>query len=269
MFAHQVLDWLNNNIDEFPDVKIQRALISAMKVSQKFHGGAYRPYWEIPKFPDPVFRGVNSNCKLPFSICWFDFIVGEDNISKYGALCIHDPDDDLDKFRVILFQGLRNGGWSVFPRFIIVYPDMAMWEDSAWETPSKMEYVFKDANSSFRAISTPLHTLNGLLLFLSCRNVTTKEVPAPDKLNSKRKRKGNLPIFSYRILVIKSTGKKQESIPKHLWNNRIHLARGHFKTYTKENPLFGKIVGRYWWQPHVRGRNIDGVVMKDYEIDPL
>jgi hypothetical protein len=106
-----------------------------------------------------------------------------------------------------------------------------------------------------------------ILTLLSCKNIGAETVPAPIKLNNKRKKQNKQPIFSYKTLVIKPVGKHQESIPKHLWENRIHLQRGHFKTYTAEKPLFGRITGRFWWQPHVRGQNKDGVVMKDYKVE--
>ena len=47
---------------------------------------------------------------------------------------------------------------------------------------------------------------------------------------------------------------------------RVHLCRGHFKEYTNENPLFGKHVGRFWWQPMVRGDKKRGVLNKDYDV---
>jgi hypothetical protein len=33
--------------------------------------------------------------------------------------------------------------------------------------------------------------------------------------------------------------------------NRQHIARGHFKTFTEEAPLFGKWTGMYFWEPQV------------------
>ena len=29
--------------------------------------------------------------------------------------------------------------------------------------------------------------------------------------------------------------------------------KGHFKEYTKERPLFGKIAGLFWWETHLAG----------------
>lgn len=33
-----------------------------------------------------------------------------------------------------------------------------------------------------------------------------------------------------------------------------------------DKPLFGKLKGTYWWNPHVRGTEESGVVEKDYRI---
>jgi hypothetical protein len=103
--------------------------------------------------------------------------------------------------------------------------------------------------------------------FLSCKNLSAIDNEPPLKLNKKRIKSGKQPLFTYKTLVIKPTGKKQESqASQGLWDNRIHLCRGHFKKYTADKPLFGRITGRFWWQPSVRGNKEKGVVMKDYKI---
>ena len=124
------------------------------------------------------------------------------------------------------------------------------------------------AENNFKASHEALSILNLCLLTLNCKNIGTETTPAPVKLNNKRKKKGKLPIFSYKTLVLKPFGKKQEALAeKGLWNNRIHLAMGHWRTYTKDRPMFGKYPGRFWIPAHVRGRNRDGVVMKDYKVE--
>jgi hypothetical protein len=111
-------------------------------------------------------------------------------------------------------------------------------------------------------------TLFTFCSFLSCKNISTLDHDPPAKLNKKRAKKGKCPIFTYKTLVIKPTSKAQkDQEAQGLWENRIHLCRGHFKEYTPERPLFGKLTGRYWWQPSVRGRNREGIVMKDYKIE--
>ena len=49
---------------------------------------------------------------------------------------------------------------------------------------------------------------------------------------------------------------------------RGHIARGHWKNYTEDKPLFGKLVGTYWWESQFRGSKKKGVVIKDYELEP-
>lgn len=271
MFAHQVIDWLsndcqviaNNNYSRTPD-KFLNAVCNGIANTQKFHGGGYKPYWDMIPKGTTVFMDNNSGCRLPYSYCWFDFIIDVGDVGKLGIFCFAEDINQLDIFRVIFFQYRKSLGWEIFPYIIHISfcepPKWAIWTDNA--------YVFDNNNSAAEAISPCMHTLNGVLLLLSCKNITTGIIPAPEALNRKRIKKDKQPIFSYHVLVIKPTGGKgQKSTPKHFWNNRIHLQRGHRKTYTKENPLFGKITGCFYWQPHVRGQNKDGIVMKDYKIE--
>ena len=44
-----------------------------------------------------------------------------------------------------------------------------------------------------------------------------------------------------------------------------HYCRGHLKHYGKNNPLFGKVSGMWWWQPFLRGQGT-GFINKDYKI---
>ncbi len=110
--------------------------------------------------------------------------------------------------------------------------------------------------------------LHYFLSILSCKNIEIKRQDVPEKLNRRRVKRGKKPLFSYYTLLLKPVGKKVErSIDLGLWENRLHLVRGHSKIYTAERPLFGKLVGRYWWSPMVRGHKERGIIHKDYEID--
>lgn len=100
---------------------------------------------------------------------------------------------------------------------------------------------------------------------LNCRNIKINKFEHSQELQRARKKRGKLPLVSYHTIEIKQMmGKKGNR--RELWTNRIHLCRGHFKHYTEENPLFGKYVGLWWWQPSVRGRNQEGMVVKDYAV---
>ena len=104
---------------------------------------------------------------------------------------------------------------------------------------------------------------------LSCKNVSLTPVDPPEKLNKKRIKKGKPPLYRYHVLTVDlDKGRKQSGVGRgaNLGTMPVHLCRGHFKEYTDEKPLFGRVTGRFWWQPYARGKAENGVVMKDYEI---
>lgn len=112
-------------------------------------------------------------------------------------------------------------------------------------------------------------TANTILDVLSCKNVSLTPVDPPEKLNKKRIKKGKQPLYRYHVLTVDlDKGRKQSGVGRgaNLGTMPVHLCRGHFKEYTTEKPLFGRVTGRFWWQPYARGKAENGVVMKDYEI---
>jgi hypothetical protein len=105
-------------------------------------------------------------------------------------------------------------------------------------------------------------------MLLNCKNVVSEDNPPPAKLNRKRNKNGKQELFIYKTLKLVLPSESKESgeyLPSGI-KVKIHLCRGHFKTYTKDSPLFGRYTGLYWWQPHVRGDKKKGMVVKDYEI---
>ena len=298
MFAHQVIEDFQNLKPESDKMYIKSVMLvkNMIPQTQKFHMGEYGKLHQF--FPNLELKQlflneeVSHNIRLPYKNCWFDSLhkfVKTDknsenyNVSKRGMLVTELQSDliivqicnfidipELGKPRWILgFQSYLIKIGSVIDKNLLFYNG----PETNIIPSATSEMYYKQAQKDINIVnktatddSEDLWLLNMFLLFLSCKNIGTETVPAPVKLNNKRKKKGKLPIFSYKTLVIKPTKKQQQSIPKHLWNNRIHLSRGHWKTYTAEKPLLGKHVGRYWWQDHVRGQNHDGVVIKDYEV---
>lgn len=114
-----------------------------------------------------------------------------------------------------------------------------------------------------------LSILQNLIILLNCKNITTEDHKPNVALNKSRRKKGKQELFTYKTLklVLPSNKKNADSSSQPTGeHNRIHFCRGHFKEYTEDHPLFGKYTGIYWWQPHVRGQNKEGVVIKDYEV---
>jgi hypothetical protein len=120
--------------------------------------------------------------------------------------------------------------------------------------------VMKNTISSY-------YMLNLGLRLLQCKNIVTVNNPQPDRLNKKREKNGKEPIHVFKTLMVRplkylSNSKAEPS--KGLM--KVHLAMGHFKTYTKEKPLFGKYFGKFWWEAQVRGDIKNGSVIKDYHL---
>lgn len=265
MYAHQVIEGLkflcergNENINK-PMVAESIRLIEN---AQRFHIGELLEFFEIfyndlgvvkydlsPKFDPP-----------PYQKTWIDFTY---NNLKHGMLVVsYKP-----KVFIIPFMTLEDGMWSPefhMGRFTLDEENSFVLKETRLLHGDFKQDIIKDQNMR-SALTGLVYTL--FCKLLSCKNIDTIDNEPPPRLNKSRKKKGKCPIFTYKTLVIKPTSKKQqEQEAQGLWNNRVHLCRGHFKEYSSDKPLFGKYTGRYWWQPSVRGRNTDGVVMKDYEV---
>ena len=109
---------------------------------------------------------------------------------------------------------------------------------------------------------------------MHCRNVETEDVDPRRSMSRQmiraQERKG-LPFEYYKRLVVRpisksrKTRKDVESGPK----KRMHLCRGHFVEYGPKygkGLLFGRIEGRFFIPPHVRGAAEVGLVEKEYVL---
>ena len=107
------------------------------------------------------------------------------------------------------------------------------------------------------------------LALLNTKNIemfdSVGDIKPKKKRRRRRKSKGEQ-FYTLRVRPSKSRS-KGDSQPTGA-NNSFHLARGHFKTYTEENPLFGRHTGTYWWDAHTRGSKAKGTITKDYEVHP-
>ena len=318
MFAHQVIDDLakssafNEEVGDGIESNYRahiKMLVHKIKQSQHFHMHEETDLYDCCrsrfKKDRRLFMGENSiNVRLPYRLCWFDFIrtpSSEDSArelvkdgmvlsTKRGILVeeidpktimacvvnfmsdkkkwIPSPMNHLIRIGEVWEEGVLrkvihiNDKRGVTNRVVSGdsnFMSFPLFPDSEFPSDLRVKQMIEDADE--------LASLNMALMLINSKNVGMEKQEASKNLNNKRVKLGRQPLFTYHTLVLKPVGKKQESIPKHLWNNRIHLQRGHFKTYTTDKPLFGHITGRFWWQPHVRGQNKNGVVMKDYSVE--
>lgn len=109
------------------------------------------------------------------------------------------------------------------------------------------------------------------LTFIHCRGVTTRE--QEQQLTRQRRRlierTGEKPPTRYHVLEIEplkaaiayATDGQKTGLTK-----ALHICRGHFAVYGEDKPLFGHYVGTVWRPSHIRGRDSEHVVEKQYVI---
>lgn len=307
MFAHQVIEDLKNlDILYQPDDKSTLPYKNAIKElpvtissAQKFHFGNTSGIVSSLKYlgGSRMFLDFTEYCKLPFEVCWFDWICDDKTFigskkksvaKKRAALVFMSGEDLEDLWSIFLFWfnektfswvfsstlWLASIGCNFNKRPISMNGTVINGEGNMkqihlhdkWEgrTINEVEKMREDEDRF------DLTFLQGAILLLNCKNIVSESVMPPERLNRKRIMGGKSPLFEYKVLKIrlpKGGRKNQKGNIDSLYHNRIHICRGHFKEYTKDNPLMGRHVGLFWWAPHVRGQNTDGIVVKDYNVE--
>jgi hypothetical protein len=106
---------------------------------------------------------------------------------------------------------------------------------------------------------------------LNTKNIVQERVdPRMDRATRRRIDRGERAAYTYYTLKHRPFGKRTGDDGAGSGGSALvalHVARGHFKTYTEAAPLFGKYTGRWWWEPHVRGNDSEHVIDKDYSIE--
>jgi hypothetical protein len=120
-------------------------------------------------------------------------------------------------------------------------------------------------------LSGPIMTiLNLAISFMHCKNVIVEAQEIPPKLQKKHMKKHGKPKEVYKILRIDPTHTtvrgKQPTHSSEI-SKSLHICRGHFRTYTEEKKLFGRLIGSFWIPAHLRGSAEIGEVKKDYSVD--
>lgn len=103
--------------------------------------------------------------------------------------------------------------------------------------------------------------------WLNCKNVSTTEHDRSKNVKRRRPNKNKATSLSfYTINLPGSPSGASSGAGKKTGTTALHMARGHFKTFTEDAPLMGKHVGTYWWGWQVRGNPERGATVTDYKI---
>jgi hypothetical protein len=105
----------------------------------------------------------------------------------------------------------------------------------------------------------------------SCKNVQIREHVVPLKQRRRHANQKRVVVDKFYTLQIDPMRKilrdAVDSEAQGSLSRALHICRGHFKTFDESAPLFGKLAGSFWWQPHVRGESARGSVGKDYSVN--
>jgi len=106
-------------------------------------------------------------------------------------------------------------------------------------------------------------------MFCHCKNVDLVERLPRRHEQRQATRKGE-PILKYHEIVIdpNRTYANSETVKSSVNKptRALHIARGHFATYSEEKPLFGKYAGTFWIPAHMRGNKEFGEVKSTYRV---
>lgn len=271
MFAHQIIEDLNNisKLYNISERYAQTAIACLDFINKSIHFTIEDLLGSLELAFDnrPVYENF---LNLPYKKIWIDFIIKLQNgkISKNGVLVTEsesEKEGDKKCIRIYIYSQVFTKKWIMHPNYYTIREDLP-------GVVGKVETVKSDEKGIMKSIEKidvqVIKIIDVFLKILNCKNIVVEKIHAHKKLNKKRRLAGKQEIFDYHVLNVVTPSAKREYQEKHkpLSHNRVHLCRGHFKEYTKEHPLFGKLTGIYWWQPHARGQNKNGIVIKDYNI---
>ena len=104
---------------------------------------------------------------------------------------------------------------------------------------------------------------------MHCKNVTSEVVNHPPKLAKAYQKRHRVPLVKYQTVnidpmrrILRSEGKAHETGIR----KALHICRGHFRTYSPEKPLFGKVAGTFFVPMHTRGSAKAGINIPDYRV---
>lgn len=185
------------------------------------------------------------------------------------------PDERWDVSISVFLE--RDGGAWVDRRWYVSLDDLGRpigrQQHNGWGGWDDSELVSLDDLDDPR-IRYPILVVQGVmhaLALMNCKNVTVEPDPValPPRPVRRRRDRDGLPTLEFKTLKVAPSATSHRTAPGSDTSSiPMHVCRGHFKTYAPDRPLFGKLVGTYWWQDHARGSSDVGTVDKDYELAP-
>ncbi len=250
----------------------------------------YNPRW-------PVFENdFNQFIKLPYKICCFLFSSGKHHengkaIKKEKSAVLVEQINDNTIEAACYHHFHKQNMWLLTPILHIfsvtspisenpfmldlltnAYPSTADDHlDQNW-IPIIFNHEIFDffSHDQWRFLYSNLFiALEQTLILLNCKNTEIQTHHPNEKINKKRQRSGKPLLMKYKTLYLELPSYRKASSFRETTSqnkNRYHACRGHYKAFTREKPLFGKLQGMYWWKDQFRGNKSIGEISKEYLI---
>jgi len=131
--------------------------------------------------------------------------------------------------------------------------------------PDDIKHYFDGGHDGFAPM---MHPVALALSFMHCKNVQLLE-PKEGQIRRPGKREAKTRFVTIRIPGQVTSATTRTAARAAMGEPQpLHLVRGHFKTFTSDAPLFGKVTGTYWWGWQTRGNPERGTVEHAYEVAP-
>lgn len=284
-----IIKFLNNNFEKSDELSLMRGF----KFTETFLRQAM-VCLNIQNIYDYVvslkngFKDEDFNYNtMPWPYVWFEFATGLG--SKIGILSMQSGNDEDNIKTQIHYLIIKNKGYTAaIARFMVwinqegkidfkksfiveLFDDkgnqIELYDETGNITKNNIETYGEQILAWKEFIGHALYAIN----FCHCKNIVIRKEVINKSLQNTRIKKGKLPFYRFNTIqidpmkeILRKEGKSETLGLK----KALHICRGHFATYTQEAPLFGRVTGTFWKPMHVRGNKKEGVVIKDYRINP-
>lgn len=201
--------------------------------------------------------------KPPFPAIWAETRMLDFSFAL--AMAGYENEDGTSLYRGVTFRSLDKNTTALVPgHFELIYAEDGVLEEFV------VRFLDETEGEAHSKLVTSLiaTTLTGFM-FSHCKNVEIVEELPPRQIRRAMQRRGEHVVKHHEVSVLQShnvtrggTGGSRSDSP----SRALHIARGHFATYTEDAPLFGKYTGTFWRPAHVRGKADHGTVHKNYKV---
>lgn len=143
------------------------------------------------------------------------------------------------------------------------HPDQKAFRSAMLKIMSEQKVALMEADQMEDAFRLFVNLILPGLILLNCRNaVRTEVVPAPERLNKQRSKKGKPPIPEYQFVKMHLTPRKKRIYDRQGLSTKSTtggIVLGHFKV---------RKTGVFWWDDHYRGEYNGSASRKIYVMTP-